>query len=144
PAAEMKLSDGIAPVAEYLAHGVVVALGTDTAVCNNSNDLFLEMRQLGLVQKVRYRANAAPAEQILRMATRSRARALGGEGAPGWLFERRGQSGVRGHWTGRDGRHDRRPLDRPAAPAANSGRPRGVAGARAGGREPLRPDPLSP
>jgi 5-methylthioadenosine/S-adenosylhomocysteine deaminase len=87
PTAEMKLSDGIAPVVEYLAHGVVVALGTDTAVCNNSNDLFLEMRQLGLVQKLRYGANAAPAEQILRMATRNGARALGGEGEFGVIAE---------------------------------------------------------
>lgn len=87
PTAEMKLSDGIAPVAEYLAKGVVVALGTDTAVCNNSNDLFLEMRQLGLVQKLRYGANAAPAEQILRMATRNGARALGGEGEFGVIAE---------------------------------------------------------
>ncbi|HEX6938909.1 MAG TPA: amidohydrolase family protein [Longimicrobiales bacterium] len=78
PSAEMKLADGIAPVADYLMRGITVALGTDCAVCNNGNDLFLEMRQLGLVQKLRYGADAMPAEQILRTATRYGARALGG------------------------------------------------------------------
>jgi 5-methylthioadenosine/S-adenosylhomocysteine deaminase len=78
PVAEMKLSDGIAPIADYAELGVTVALGTDCAVCNNSNDLFLEMRQLGLAQKLRYGANAMPAEQILRMATHGGARALTG------------------------------------------------------------------
>ncbi len=79
PVAEMKLADGIAPINDYIARGITVALGTDCAVCNNSNDLFLEMRQLGLAQKLRYGADAMPAEQILRMATRYGARALGGE-----------------------------------------------------------------
>ena len=87
PAAEMKLSDGIAPIAEYLARGVTVALGTDTAVCNNSNDLFLEMRQLGLVQKLRYGADAMPAEQILRAAARGGAQALGAAGEFGVIAE---------------------------------------------------------
>lgn len=79
PVAEMKLADGIAPIVDYVRRGIAVALGTDCAVCNNSNDLFLEMRQLGLVQKLRYGADAMPAEQILRMATRDGARVLGGE-----------------------------------------------------------------
>jgi len=87
PTAEMKLSDGIAPITEYLARDIIVALGTDTAVCNNSNDLFLEMRQLGLVQKLRYGADAMPAEQILCAATRNGAHALGVEGEFGTIAE---------------------------------------------------------
>jgi 5-methylthioadenosine/S-adenosylhomocysteine deaminase len=78
PVAETKLSDGIAPVVDYIERGLTVALGTDCAVCNNSNDLFLEMRQLGLVQKLHYGADAMPAEQILRMATHGGTRALTG------------------------------------------------------------------
>jgi 5-methylthioadenosine/S-adenosylhomocysteine deaminase len=77
PSAEMKLSDGIPPVQALLERGITVALGTDAAVCNNSNDMFLEMRSLGLVQKLRYGPQAAPAEQILLMATRHGAAALG-------------------------------------------------------------------
>lgn len=79
PAAEMKLADGIPPVQDMHRHGIPVALGTDAAVCNNATDMFLEMRLLGLSQKLRYGAGAAPAEQILLMATRNGARALGGE-----------------------------------------------------------------
>jgi len=85
PVAETKLSDGIAPIVEYLRDGITVALGTDCAVCNNSNDLFLEMRQLGLVQKLRYGADAMPAEQILRMATLGGTRALTGTRTGGAL-----------------------------------------------------------
>jgi 5-methylthioadenosine/S-adenosylhomocysteine deaminase len=85
PSAEMKLADGIAPIADYVERGLTVALGTDCALCNNSNDLFLEMRQLGLSQKLRYGADAMPAEQILRIATRGGARALTGDGAAGAL-----------------------------------------------------------
>jgi 5-methylthioadenosine/S-adenosylhomocysteine deaminase len=77
PAAELKLADGVGPFAEYLRLGVPLALGTDAAVCNNANDMFLEMRLLGLSQKIRYGAHALPAEQILRTATRGGARALG-------------------------------------------------------------------
>lgn len=87
PAAELKLSDGVAPIADYVDRGITVALGTDSAVCNNSNDLFLEMRQVGLSQKLRYGADAMPAEQILRMATRNGARALGDDGGYGALLE---------------------------------------------------------
>jgi 5-methylthioadenosine/S-adenosylhomocysteine deaminase len=85
PAAEMKLSDGVAPVQEMHGHGITVALGTDAAVCNNGTDMFLEMRLLGLTQKLRYGAAAAPAEQILRMATRAGATVLGGAGRFGSL-----------------------------------------------------------
>jgi 5-methylthioadenosine/S-adenosylhomocysteine deaminase len=77
PAAEMKLADGVAPIVDYLADGITVALGTDCAICNNTNDMFLEMRQLGLVQKLRYGAHSISAEQILRTATVGGAQALG-------------------------------------------------------------------
>jgi 5-methylthioadenosine/S-adenosylhomocysteine deaminase len=87
PAAELKLADGIAPVQDMQRHGVPVALGTDAAVCNNGTDMFMEMRMLGLSQKLRYGAAAAPAEQILLMATRAGAAALGGAGRFGCIAE---------------------------------------------------------
>lgn len=77
PSAELKLSDGIAPFADYLERGVTVAVGTDSAVCNNGNDMLLECRQLGLTQKSVAGAHALPADRILRCATRDGARALG-------------------------------------------------------------------
>lgn len=87
PTAEMKLADGLAPMVDMLRLGVTVALGTDCAICNNSNDMFLEMRQLGLAQKLRYGAHAISAEQILLSATVHGARALGAEGRLGALAE---------------------------------------------------------
>jgi 5-methylthioadenosine/S-adenosylhomocysteine deaminase len=81
PSAEMKLGDGIPPVVDMLRAGVNVALGTDAAVCNNSTDMFLEMRALGLSQKLRYGAAALTPDRILLIATRGGAAALGA-GAP--------------------------------------------------------------
>jgi 5-methylthioadenosine/S-adenosylhomocysteine deaminase len=83
PAAEMKLADGIPPVQDMQRRGIRVAIGTDAAVCNNGTDMFLEMRMLGLSQKLRYGASAAPAEQILLMATRDGAAVLGAAGSFG-------------------------------------------------------------
>jgi 5-methylthioadenosine/S-adenosylhomocysteine deaminase len=87
PAAEMKLADGLPPVWEMTRLGINVALGTDAAVCNNSTDMFLEMRALGLSQKLKFGADAMPAEQILLMATRAGAAALGGAQRFGCLTE---------------------------------------------------------
>jgi 5-methylthioadenosine/S-adenosylhomocysteine deaminase len=87
PSAEMKLSDGLAPIVDMMHAGVTVALGTDCAICNNSDDMFLEMRQLGLSQKLRYGADVLSAEQILLSATVHGARALGFEGQLGAIAE---------------------------------------------------------
>ncbi|HEX6559585.1 MAG TPA: amidohydrolase family protein [Longimicrobiales bacterium] len=87
PTAEMKLADGLAPIVDMLRLGVTVALGSDCAICNNSDDMFLEMRQLGLSQKLRYGAHAISAEQILLSATVHGARALGHEGEIGAIAE---------------------------------------------------------
>jgi 5-methylthioadenosine/S-adenosylhomocysteine deaminase len=87
PAAELKLADGIPPVQDMLRAGIPVALGTDAAVCNNSTDMFLEMRALGLSQKLRYGAAAMPPDRILHAATRAGAAVLDGTGAPGRIAE---------------------------------------------------------
>ena len=85
PSANMKLGSGIAPVVELLEAGVTVALGADGAPCNNRLDMFTEMRQAGLLQKVRRGAEALPAVEILQMATLEGARALGLEAVCGSL-----------------------------------------------------------
>lgn len=80
PHSNMKLASGICPVAQVLAAGVNVALGTDGAASNNSLNLFLEMRSAALLGKLAARNPAAlPAAQVLRMATLGGARALGME-----------------------------------------------------------------
>jgi 5-methylthioadenosine/S-adenosylhomocysteine deaminase len=80
PASNLKLSSGLAPVREMLDAGVEVALGTDGPASNNSLDMFREMRLCSLLQKLRTRDPACiRAEEVLRMATVTAARAAGWE-----------------------------------------------------------------
>lgn len=86
PESNLKLASGFCPVAELLEAGVNVALGTDGAASNNDLDLWGEMKIAALLAKgVAGRADAAPAEAILRMATLNGARALGLDAAVGSL-----------------------------------------------------------
>ena len=79
PVSNMKLaSGGVAPVPEMIQAGIPVALGTDSALSNNSADLFGEMKTASLVHKAtRWDARVLPAQQALDMVTVDAARALG-------------------------------------------------------------------
>jgi 5-methylthioadenosine/S-adenosylhomocysteine deaminase len=78
PASNMFLGDGIAPIVEMLAAGVTVALGTDGAASNNSQDMMEVVRVASLLQRARLQdPGAVPPLQALRMATINGARALG-------------------------------------------------------------------
>ncbi len=78
PRSNLKLADGIAPVAAYRDAGVTVALGTDSAASNNVMDMLGEMRTATLLAKARAGdAAALPAAEALRMATLDGAKALG-------------------------------------------------------------------
>ena len=83
PVAEAKLADGLAPVAIMHERGVPIGLGTDAAVCNNSCDLLLEARMLGLLQRLGNGAATLPAEALLTMATVAGAGILGAPAAAG-------------------------------------------------------------
>jgi cytosine/adenosine deaminase-related metal-dependent hydrolase len=85
PASNLKLASGIAKVPELLAAGVHVCLGADGAPCNNTLDMFLEMRLAALLHKPRSGPTAMPAMQVLEMATLGGARALGMEAELGSL-----------------------------------------------------------
>lgn len=77
PESNMKLASGAAPVAELLAAGVDVGLGTDGAASNNNQDMFEAMGAMALLSKlVRKDPTAANAEQVLYAATMGGARAL--------------------------------------------------------------------
>jgi 5-methylthioadenosine/S-adenosylhomocysteine deaminase len=74
----MFLGDGMAPIVEMLGAGVTVALGTDGAASNNSQDMFEVTRVASLLQRARLQdPNAVSPAQALRMATINGARALG-------------------------------------------------------------------
>jgi 5-methylthioadenosine/S-adenosylhomocysteine deaminase len=78
PASNMKLGSGVAPVGTFIARGINVALGTDSAASNNRQDLFGEMRLAALLAKIATGdASALPAHQVLSAATLGGARALG-------------------------------------------------------------------
>jgi cytosine/adenosine deaminase-related metal-dependent hydrolase len=77
PSSNLKLSSGLARVAEMLERGISVSLGADGAPCNNRLDMFTEMRTAALVQKALRGPESLPAIRVLRMATIDGARALG-------------------------------------------------------------------
>ena len=78
PESNLKLASGIAPVADMLAAGITVALGTDGCASNNNLDLFTEMDTAAKLHKL---ATGDPttlnAADVVSMATLAGARALG-------------------------------------------------------------------
>jgi len=77
PGSNLKLGSGVAPVVALRARGIGVSLGADGAACNNRLDMFDEMRLAATLQAERQGPGALPAREVLRMATRGGARALG-------------------------------------------------------------------
>jgi 5-methylthioadenosine/S-adenosylhomocysteine deaminase len=86
PVSNMMLGDGVAPVVEMLRQGVNVALGTDGAASNHSQDLFDTMKAASLLQKVHHQdAGVIKPYEVLCMATIGGARALGLESTCGTI-----------------------------------------------------------
>ena len=77
PSSNMKLASGLAHVPELRARGINVALGADGAPCNNNLDMFGEMRLAALLHKPGAGPKAMRAQEVLDMATRDGAKALG-------------------------------------------------------------------
>ena len=79
PASNLKLASGIAPICEMRKHGMKnFAIGTDGAASNNCLDMFREMFLVAGLQKVKeYDAAACPAFDVLEMATKGGALAIG-------------------------------------------------------------------
>jgi len=80
PESNLKLASGFCPLQKLLDQGVNVGIGTDGAASNNDLDMFGEIRTAALLAKgVSQNACAAAAPDILRLATRGAAKALGRE-----------------------------------------------------------------
>jgi 5-methylthioadenosine/S-adenosylhomocysteine deaminase len=78
PVSNMKLASGIAPIADMLANGVPVGIGTDGEKENNNFDMFEEMKVASLLGKLRHRdAAAMDSWDCLRMGTILGAKAIG-------------------------------------------------------------------
>lgn len=77
PTSNLKLSSGIAPVAQMLRADVTVGIGTDGPASNNDLDMFEEMRLAAILAKTEDAdPTTLPARQALLMATRQGAEAL--------------------------------------------------------------------
>ena len=88
PKSNMKLGNGFAPAARFLAAGINVCLGTDGCGSNNSLNMFSEMNAAGLVYKGANRAaQCVDAGEVLKMATVNGAKAIGREGELGVIRE---------------------------------------------------------
>ena len=81
PASNLKLASGIAPIYAASQKGINVALGTDGAYSNNSYDMFKEMFLVATLNKaVLYKADILSAKDVVQMATKNGAKALGFDG----------------------------------------------------------------
>ncbi len=77
PESNMKLGSGVAPIARMLQLGLHVGLGTDGPASNNDLNLWDTIDLTGKLQKLHLSdPSVLPAEQVVRMATISGARAL--------------------------------------------------------------------
>ena len=85
PSSNLKLASGIANIPGFIDRGVNVSIGADGAPCNNSLDMFHEMRLAAVVQKPRHGPRAMSARTVFGMATRGGARSLGLEDQIGSL-----------------------------------------------------------
>lgn len=77
PSSNLKLASGVCALPELIAAGVSCAIGADGAPCNNNLDGFLELRLVALLHKPRTGPRTLPAPEVVRLATRGGAAALG-------------------------------------------------------------------
>jgi 8-oxoguanine deaminase len=76
PSSNSRLASGIAPVKDYLAHGVRVGLAVDGSASNDSSHMLGEARIALLMQRIRYGADGFSATEALEIATLGGAKVL--------------------------------------------------------------------
>lgn len=92
PKSNAKLGHGVAPFSRFVEKGIAVGLGSDSVASNNTCDLLAEARFALLLSRAQAESGAIAAEsfqaaEVLEVATRGGARALGLEGRAGELKE---------------------------------------------------------
>ena len=81
------MASGTAKIPELLQQRINVGLGADGAPCNNTLDIFVELRLAALIHLPRTGPTSLSALQALELATLNGAKALGLEGEVGVLQE---------------------------------------------------------
>ncbi|MFD2706140.1 5'-deoxyadenosine deaminase [Salibacterium lacus] len=87
PGSNLKLASGVADVHGLHDIGAAISLGADGAPCNNTMDMFQEMKLAALLPKPFHGPSAVPALEVLKMATIQGAEALGLQHETGSLEE---------------------------------------------------------
>jgi len=77
PSSNMRLGSGIARIKEMLGAGVAVSLAVDGSASNDSSNMLSEIRQAMLLSRLRKPEYWLTAREVLRIATRGGAAALG-------------------------------------------------------------------
>ncbi|MDP8204875.1 MAG: 8-oxoguanine deaminase [Candidatus Tenebribacter mawsonii] len=77
PSSNMRLGSGIARIKEMLKAGVAVSLAVDGSASNDSSNMLSEIRQAMLISRLRKPEFWLTAREVLRIATRGGATALG-------------------------------------------------------------------
>ena len=78
PSSNLKLASGIAPIYSMLNQGLNICIGTDGVASNNAFDMFKEMFLVATLNKaLLYDASIISAKQVIEMATKNGATALG-------------------------------------------------------------------
>lgn len=76
PSSNLKLGSGVANIPMMLTAGINVSLGADGAPCNNTLNMFQEMRLASLIQKPFHGPTVMDSKTVFEMATIGGARAL--------------------------------------------------------------------
>jgi guanine deaminase len=81
PASNMRLGSGVAPARQLIASGAAVGLGTDSAICSDSLNMFVAMRAAALVYALHGydRGQWLTPKEVLTLATSGGAKVLGRE-----------------------------------------------------------------
>ena len=86
PASNAKLGHGIAPLADLMAAGITVGLGSDSVASNNHMDILAEARLAALFQRARLGSSSeVSASDVMHLATIGGARAIGVDAQVGSL-----------------------------------------------------------
>ena len=76
PSSNMRLGSGVCRVRDMLDLGINVGIGVDGSASNDSSDMLGELRNVMLLQRVKYGSTSLSAREVFRMASENGAKML--------------------------------------------------------------------